>query len=77
MALILHSLLFHPGRVEVSWHDSDGEGPYGMEIRTPSIDVTTGKFDAELVEVTDAVTQLIAAFEGAQREAPPSGLPAG
>lgn len=75
--LLLHSILFHPGRVELSWSDPDGEGPFGMEIRTAVIDVSTGKFDAELVEMTDAATQLLTSWEGARREPPPRGLPAG
>lgn len=66
--IVLQSIIFEEDRVQVSYIDPAGQGPFGVEIRTPVILTSSGDFDPELAELTDAVEQLLMAWEGRRRE---------
>lgn len=74
--IVVQSIIFEDDRIQFSYFDPEGQGPYGMEIRTPVILNINGAFDPELAELTDACEQLLMAWEGRRREGHrPKGLP--
>ncbi len=64
---VLQSVVFDDRSVQVSYYLDEEKDGLGVMVRTAAI--TPMAFQAEIEELSDGVYQLIAAWEGARREA--------
>lgn len=66
MAIVWQSVIFDEATVQVSYYDEDDRTPHGLLIKTAVINPYDLK--AEVDEVFDSLTQLVAAWASASRE---------
>jgi len=71
MPIVWQSVIFEEATVQVSYYHEEDRTPHGLLIKTAVI--KPFDFKAEVDEVFDSLTQLIAAWASANREvnAPP------